>query len=165
MRCPRCGQDNDKVIDSRSTDAGAAIRRRRECVACGKRFTTYETVESSIKLAVIKKDGTRVPYDRNKLMSGLEKACYKRHVSAEQMQKIIDEVEEELFKKFDREVQSIEIGKALAERLKKVDQIAYVRFASVYKQFRDLDDFLDEVREVLESNQANPPNQGKLFQE
>lgn len=165
MRCPRCGQDNDKVIDSRSTDAGAAIRRRRECLACSKRFTTYETIESAIKLAVIKKDGTRVPYDRNKLMSGLEKACYKRPVSAEQMQRIIDEVEEELFKKFDREVQSIEIGKALAERLKKVDQIAYVRFASVYKQFRDLDDFLDEVREVLESNQANPPNQGKLFQE
>ncbi len=165
MRCPRCGQDNDKVIDSRSTDAGAAIRRRRECLACSKRFTTYETIESAIKLAVIKKDGTRVPYDRNKLMYGLEKACYKRPVSAEQMQRIIDEVEEELFKKFDREVQSIEIGKALAERLKKVDQIAYVRFASVYKQFRDLDDFLDEVREVLESNQANPPNQGKLFQE
>lgn len=164
MLCPFCGKDHDKVIDSRSAEAGKVIRRRRECIACGKRFTTYEHIEPTLRLAVVKKDGLRVPYDRQKMLTGLEKACYKRPVSAEQMEQIATEVEEELFRKHDRELQSVEIGKALAEKLKKVDQVAYVRFASVYKQFRDLDDFLDEVREVLETSQAQqPPEQGKLF--
>jgi len=163
MLCPFCAKDHDKVIDSRSTEAGRVIRRRRECIACGKRFTTYEHIEQTVRLAVVKKDGTRVPYDRQKMLTGLERACYKRPVSAEKMQQIVEEVEEELFKKYDRELNSVDIGKALAERLKKEDQIAYVRFASVYKQFRDLDDFLDEVREVLETGQAPPPEQGRLF--
>ncbi|MEX2213870.1 MAG: transcriptional regulator NrdR [Phycisphaeraceae bacterium] len=165
MRCPYCSVDNDKVIDSRATDGGAAVRRRRQCVACGKRFTTYEYVERSTRLAVIKRDGSRVPYDRDKLLSGLDKACWKRPVKAEQLQKIVDEVEEEIFRTHDREVESSAIGEALAERLKRVDQVAYVRYASVYKQFRDLDDFLEEVREVLATSQpVQPPEQGKLFE-
>ena len=165
MLCPFCNKDHDKVIDSRSADGGKVIRRRRECIACGKRFTTYEHIEASTRLAVVKKDGSRIPYDREKMLSGLEKACYKRPVSAQQMEQIVNEVEEELFRKHDRELQSVEIGKALSEKLKRVDQIAYVRFASVYKQFRDLDDFLEEVREVLESGTTQPPEQGKLFPE
>ena len=166
MRCPYCSVDNDKVIDSRATEAGAAVRRRRQCVACGKRFTTYEYVERSTRLSVIKRDGSRVPYDRDKMMAGLDRACWKRPVKAEQLQKIVDEVEEEVFRTHDREVQSSDIGEALAERLKKVDQVAYVRYASVWKQFRDLHDILDEVKEVLETSQPDtPPEQGKLFPE
>jgi len=163
MRCPFCGEDHDKVIDSRSTDRGRVIRRRRQCLACRKRFTTYETIEAGAPLTVIKNDGRRVPYDRHKIMAGLQKACYKRPVSAEAMQHIVDAVEEELFRKHDREVAALEIGKAVAQRLKQVDQVAYVRFASVYKQFRDLDDFLDEVRDVLESTPPSSPEQGSLF--
>ncbi len=163
MRCPYCDADHDRVIDSRATDAGQAIRRRRECLSCGKRFTTYEHVEMATKLVVIKKDGSRVPFDRNKILAGLEKACYKRPVSAEAMVKIVDEVEEELMRRNEREVPALDIGRETADRLKRVDQVAYVRFASVYKQFRDLDDFLDEVRDVLETAQPEEPNQGKLF--
>ncbi len=164
MRCPFCGQDRDKVIDSRATDGGEAIRRRRQCLACGRRYTTRELIEENSRLVVIKKDGTRVPYDRQKVLAGVQKACYKRPVSAEALQQLVEGVEEELFRKHDREVESVEIGRAIADRLKTTDQVAYVRFASVYKQFRDLDDLLDEVREVLEStNQPDPPEQGKLF--
>jgi transcriptional repressor NrdR len=163
MRCPYCGQDDDKVIDSRATDGGKAIRRRRVCLKCDKRFTTYEHIEERARLMVIKKDGTRVPYDREKIVNGLEKACYKRPVSSEQMQKLVDEVEEQLFRQHDREVQALDIGQAISERLKRLDQVAYVRFASVYKQFRDLDDLLEEVREVLESGATEGPNQGRLF--
>jgi len=163
MRCPFCGDNNDKVIDSRAADTGRVIRRRRECLACRKRFTTYEHIEPSPRLSVVKKDGTRVPYDRLKIQGGLEKACYKRPVSAELMQQIVDEVEEEIFRRDEREIDAIAIGRAVAERLKGIDQVAYVRFASVYKQFRDLDDMLDEVRELLESAQPEPPGQGRLF--
>jgi len=163
MRCPSCGEDQDKVIDSRSTDAGKVIRRRRECLKCNRRFTTYEHIEGSTRMAVIKRDGSRVPWDREKLLGGLQRACYKRPVAAEALQKLVEEIEEEVFRKHDREVESIEIGRAIAERLKRIDQIAYVRFASVYKQFRDLDDLLDEVREVLESTPEDKPGQGKLF--
>lgn len=163
MRCPYCDANDDKVIDSRATEEGRSIRRRRECIKCGRRFTTYEHVEERARLTVIKKDGTRVPFNREKILSGLEKACYKRPVSAEAISNIVDGVEEYLSRKFDREVEAIEIGKAVADRLKTVDQVAYVRFASVYKQFRDLDDFLAEVRDVLESGPPTPPNQGLLF--
>ncbi|MCC7146952.1 MAG: transcriptional repressor NrdR [Phycisphaeraceae bacterium] len=164
MRCPYCSQDNDKVIDSRSTEGGLAIRRRRECLGCGKRFTTYEHVEATTRLNVVKRDGSRVPYQRERILAGLEKACFKRPVTAEQLNHLVEEVEEALFKRYDREVESSEIGRVVAERLKSLDQVAYVRFASVYKQFRDLDDFLDEVRDVLEG--TPPPEglgQGKLF--
>lgn len=164
MRCPYCGEDQDKVIDSRATEGGAAIRRRRECVACGKRFTTYEHIEATTKLTVIKRDGSRVPFDKQKMLAGVEAACYKRPVAAEQIAALVDEVEDELFRAGEREVQSLEIGRKLADRLKRLDHIAYVRFASVYKQFRDLDDFLEEVREVMESTDpTQPPNQGRLF--
>jgi len=164
MRCPYCGQDHDKVIDSRSTEGAASIRRRRECLDCGRRFTTYEHVEATTRLTVVKRDGSRVPFDRQRMYAGVEKACYKRPLSAEQLQRIVEEVEEEVFKQHDKEVQSLEIGRAVAERLKRLDHVAYVRFASVYKQFRDLDDFLDEVRQVLEdASSGEGQGQGKLF--
>ena len=163
MQCPFCEADKDKVIDSRSTDEGRAIRRRRECMKCGKRFTTYEQIEMRNKRSVIKKDGSRVPYDRQKILFGLEKACYKRPVAAETLTKIIEEIEEELFGKYEREIDAMEIGRAAADRLKQLDQVAYVRFASVYKQFRDLDDFLEEVREVLDGNSPDAKDQGLLF--
>ncbi|MEX0775393.1 MAG: transcriptional regulator NrdR [Phycisphaeraceae bacterium] len=162
MRCPYCAQDNDKVIDSRASDGGRAIRRRRTCLACKKRFTTYEHVEQNTRLTVIKRDGTRVPFDRERILAGVEKACYKRPVAAEQMGKLVDEVEEEVFRRGERELESAEIGRLVANRLKDLDQVAYVRFASVYKQFRDLDDLLDEVREML-AHQPDSPSQGKLF--
>ncbi len=163
MKCPYCDANKDKVIDSRASEGGAAIRRRRECLACGKRFTTYEHIEEKPRLTVIKKDGTRVPYDRQKVLGGLQSACYKRPISAEQINQAVDEVEEVIFRRFDREVAALEIGRTLAERLKQLDQVAYVRFASVYKQFRDLDDLLDEVRDVIESSDNAPPGQGLLF--
>lgn len=163
MLCPYCGQNNDKVIDSRATDEGRSIRRRRECLACKKRFTTRENIESSVRLQVVKKDGLRVPYDRRKILAGLEKACYKRPISAEILEQFVEEVEEELFQSHDKEVAAAEIGRAIVERLKDLDHVAYVRFASVYKQFRDLDDFLDEVRNVLESTPPDSPDQGRLF--
>jgi transcriptional repressor NrdR len=162
MRCPFCGEDNDKVIDSRATDSGRAIRRRRQCLACTRRFTTKEYIEGTTRLTVIKRDGSRVPYDRQKILAGLQKALYKRPVAAEAVEKLADEVEEEIFRRQEREIDSAEIGRAIAARLKNLDQVAYVRFASVYKQFRDLDDLLDEVREVLES-ERDSPQQGKLF--
>jgi transcriptional repressor NrdR len=163
MRCPFCGHNKDKVIDSRAAEADAAIRRRRQCVHCGKRFTTYEHVEQPTRLTVVKKDGTRVPFDRQKMLEGLEKACYKRQVSPQQLQEIVNEVEEELLSRHEKEVAAVDIGKELAERLKHLDQVAYVRFASVYKQFRDLDDFLEEVREVIDTSQTRSPGQRRLF--
>ncbi len=163
MHCPFCGANDDKVIDSRAADGGRVIRRRRLCQTCERRFTTREHIEATTRITVIKKDGSRVPYDRQKLLSGLEKSCYKRPVSAEALVEVVEEVEEDLFRRFDREVDAIEIGRAISLRLKGLDHVAYVRFASVYKQFRDLDDFLDEVREVLETTDQDAPEQGVLF--
>jgi transcriptional repressor NrdR len=163
MRCPFCGATKDKVIDSRSAEGDAAIRRRRQCVHCGKRFTTYEHIEQPTRLTVVKKDGSRVPFDRQKMLEGLEKACYKRQVTPQQLQEIVDEVEEELLSRHEKEIAAVDIGRELAERLKHIDQVAYVRFASVYKQFRDLDDFLDEVREVIDTERNETPGQGRLF--
>ena len=164
MRCPFCGDNKDKVIDSRAADGGRVIRRRRQCMACNKRFTTYEHVEESSRLGVIKRDGTRVPYDHQKILVGLERACYKRPIRAEQLQQLVEQVEEQLFRRNEREIASIDIGRAVAERLKHLDQVAYVRYASVYKAFKDIDDLLDEVREVIESTAPpEPPDQGRLF--
>jgi transcriptional repressor NrdR len=164
MRCPYCHDNDDKVIDSRSSDGGKAIRRRRQCNACGKRFTTYEHIERSTRLNVIKRDGTRVPYDRDKLAAGVQKACYKRPIPAEQLVNLTDSVEEDLFCLGEREVASIDIGRRVAEQLKRLDQIAYIRFASVYMQVRNIDDLLEEVREVKESQQPPPlKDQGNLF--
>ena len=162
MLCPFCGENDDKVIDSRSADNGRIIRRRRQCNGCSRRFTTYERVEEAVKLMVVKKDGSRVPYNRQKLTRGVEMACYKRRITADQISKLVDGVEEEMFKTYDREVDAIDIGQLVSDRLKGLDQVAYVRFASVYKQFRDLDDLLDEVRDVMTQPQ-DVKDQGKLF--
>ncbi|MCX7804909.1 MAG: transcriptional regulator NrdR [Planctomycetota bacterium] len=148
MRCPFCREDNDRVVDSRPGENGAAIRRRRECLACKRRFTTYERVEES-PLKVVKKDGRREPYDRAKLKSGVEKACGKLPVSEEQREALVSEVESEIMEKFDREVPSSEIGERIMERLKKLNQVAYVRFASVYREFRDVSGFEDVLKEIL----------------
>jgi transcriptional repressor NrdR len=161
MRCPFCKEDRDKVVDSRSSDAGRVIRRRRQCLLCEKRFTTYEKIGESFKLYVIKKDNTRVPYDREKVVVGLQKACYKRPVSAEQIQQIADKVEEDVFRNFDKEVSSSFIGESVMKHLRGVDKVAYIRFASVYRDFKGADDLIEEVSQVIaESDYTGQP---KLF--
>ena len=165
MRCPFCHADKDslKVIDSRSCDGDRAIRRRRECLNCRKRFTTYERVEGSIKLTVIKTDGRRVPWDRQKIVAGLSRATFKRPVADESLQKLAEEVEEECFASHDREVPTTEIGKMVAERLRRLDQVAYVRFASVYRQFKTLDELIEAAQNVLDARRFEDPSQGRLF--
>ena len=166
MRCPFCDAEKDalKVIDSRTCEGGRAIRRRRQCLACNKRFTTYERIEENARLVVIKKDGSRVPFDRAKILSGLERACYKRPVQVEDMQRIVDEVEEEAHKAFDKEVPSTAIGGMVTERLRRLDQVAYVRFASVYRQFKTLDELVQEAKAVLDAQRYDDvPGQGRLF--
>ena len=164
MRCPFCRDDNDKVIDSRAIDAGRAIRRRRHCLSCGKRFTTYEQLEQSTGLTVIKRDGTRVPFERAKIRAGLEKACYKRPVSAEQLEALVTAVEDELYRRGQREVPALDIGHVTAAGLRELDAVAYVRFASVYKQFQDVGEFAQEAQEVLEHRtRRGTRDQGTLF--
>lgn len=149
MRCPFCKEDQDKVIDSRSSDGGRIIRRRRQCLACQRRFTTYEKVGESFKLSIIKKDGSRVPYERDKIIAGLQKACYKRPVAAETIQEITDRIEEEVFRSFDKEVSSRFLGETAMKFLRKVDKVAYIRFASVYREFTDAGELLDEFSQAL----------------
>jgi transcriptional repressor NrdR len=149
VRCPFCKADSDKVVDSRSSDAGRVIRRRRQCLVCRRRFTTYEKVGESFKLYVIKKDNSRVPYDREKVVAGLQKACYKRPVSAEQIQQIAEKVEEDIFRNFDKEVSSAFIGESVMKHLSSVDKVAYIRFASVYRDFKDAGELIDEVSETI----------------
>ncbi|MBL7220139.1 MAG: transcriptional repressor NrdR [Phycisphaerae bacterium] len=163
MQCPYCGQDHDKVVDSRSSEGGRAVRRRRECLDCQQRFTTYERPEDVIKLNVLKKDGTRVPYDRQKVIDGLQKACFKRPVTGDQLLEIISAAEEEMFANFDKDVPSKFIGDVVSNQLRKVDKIAYVRFASVYRNFTDVGELIDEAREVDESP-VIAPGQGDLFE-
>lgn len=159
MRCPFCKEDDDKVIDSRSSEGGRIIRRRRECLSCERRFTTYEKIGESFKLNVVKKDGTRVPYEREKLIAGLQKACYKRPVSAEKIQDIADSIEEEVFKNFDKEVSALFLGENAMKFLRRVDKVAYIRFASVYRDFTDAGDLLNEVSQALgEQDMADQPN-------
>ena len=148
MRCPHCGFKEDKVVDSRATLEESSIRRRRECLKCGKRFTTYEYVEE-VSLMVIKKDDRREPFDRKKILSGVMKACEKRPVSIEKMEDIVTEVERAIQKKFDREVPSTRIGEFVIERLKRLDDVAYVRFASVYRQFKDVGQFMQELQDMF----------------
>lgn len=148
MRCPYCGHREDKVVDSRATQEEAAIRRRRECLKCGKRFTTYEYVED-VSLMVIKKDGRREPFDRKKILSGLIKACEKRPISLEQLEEVVTQIERSIQKKPDREVLSTRIGELIIERLKELDDVAYVRFASVYRQFKDVSQFMQELQGIL----------------
>lgn len=161
MRCPFCKEDNDKVVDSRSSDAGRIIRRRRQCLCCERRFTTYEKIGESFKLCVVKKDNSRVPYDRDKIIAGLQKACYKREVSVEQIQQVADRVEEEIFKNFDKEVLSSFMGECIMKHLRGVDKVAYIRFASVYRDFKDAGELIDEVSQVIQESEYN--GQQELF--
>ncbi|HVW02403.1 MAG TPA: transcriptional regulator NrdR [Planctomycetaceae bacterium] len=147
MKCPYCRHDETKVIDTRDSQE-FVIRRRRECLKCGRRYTTYEKIEES-PLKVIKKDGTRVPFDREKIRSGLEKACYKRPVSEEQMEGVISAIEAEIYQNFEREVPSRYIGEAVCNQLRTLDQVAFVRFASVYREFKDVNDFVEELEPML----------------
>jgi len=161
VKCPFCKEDRDKVVDSRSSDSGRVIRRRRQCLMCKRRFTTYEKTGESFKLHVVKKDKSRVPYDRDKIIAGLQKACYKRPVSAEQIQQVADKVEEDIFKNFEKEVSSAFIGENVMKHLRTVDKVAYIRFASVYRDFRDAGELIEEVSRVIK--EAEPMEQLKLF--
>ena len=162
MQCPFCGQDKDKVVDSRSSEGGRAVRRRRQCLVCSRRFTTYERPEETIRLTVVKKDDSRVPYQREKIIAGLQKACYKRPVSDEQIRQIVDATEEDIFRSFDRDVPSKFIGDAVSAHLREVDEIAYVRFASVYRDFADVGELIEEARVVKDTPRVGP-EQGGLF--
>ena len=148
MKCPFCGHQEDKVVDSRGSVDGVSIRRRRECLSCGKRFTTYEQVEAQ-PLMVVKKDGRREPFDRHKLLAGLVKACEKRPVSMDELELLIDQLERELSQQFEREVSSREIGERVMRRLHTLDPVAYVRFASVYREFKDVEQFMRELKDLL----------------
>ena len=161
MRCPFCKENRDRVVDSRSSDAGRVIRRRRQCLACKKRFTTYEKIGESYKLYVVKKDSSRVPYDREKVVCGLQKACYKRPVSAERIQQIAEAVEEDIFRSFDKEVSSVFIGESVMKHLRAADNVAYVRFASVYRDFKDAGELIEEVSEVI--REVEDSGQPRLF--
>ena len=148
MKCPYCGFEESKVIDSRPTDEGERIRRRRECMSCAKRFTTYEIIES-VPIVVVKKDKSREVFDRDKLFNGMMRACEKRPVSVDVIEKAIDEIEAELQNSLDREVTSVKIGEYVMDKLKDIDEVAYVRFASVYREFRDINTFMDELNKLL----------------
>ena len=148
MICPFCEKDNDKVIDSRSAEGGRVIRRRRECVGCSRRFTTYERVEQTTRLMVIKKDGSRVPFSRENIARGLSAACGKRPVPEDVKVRIVDRVEEEVHREFDKEVESSEIGRRVMALLREVDEVAYIRFASEHEQFKTLSDFVQEIQEM-----------------
>ena len=148
MKCPFCNQDNTLVVDSRPADDNTAIRRRRMCDACGKRFTTYEKVET-IPLIVIKKDQNREQFDRSKIEAGVLRACHKRPVSAEQIHRLVDDVETEVFNLEEREIPSSVIGEIVMDKLKDLEAVAYVRFASVYREFKDVNTFMDELKKIL----------------
>lgn len=150
MKCPYCGHGDSKVVDSRPADEGDSIRRRRECLNCGKRFTTYETVES-IPVVVIKKDGSREAFDRPKMLRGMIRACYKRPVDTNRLEQISREIEQELQNSMKREIPSEKIGELVMDRLKEVDEVSYVRFASVYRQFTDINTFRDELNKLLDN--------------
>lgn len=164
MICPYCSADHDKVIDSRSSEGGHAVRRRRECLSCGRRFTTYEKFERTARLMVIKKDGTRVAFDRENILRGVQAACGKRPIPESAKVELVDLVEEEVHRDFDREVPSEEIGRRVIIRLRDLDQIAYIRYASEYYNFRTLDEFEEELSE-LKSRPRALPNQTALFDE
>ncbi len=154
MKCPHCGFNESKVIDSRPTDDNTAIRRRRECLSCSKRFTTYEKIET-IPLIVVKKNGTREAFDRNKLMNGIIKSCEKRPVSIEQIEHVVNEIEGNIQKIAKKEISSNLIGEEIMKYLKDLDEVAYVRFASVYRQFKDVNSFMDELKNMLDERGKN----------
>jgi len=160
MKCPYCGYKEDKVVDSRSTAEESAVRRRRECLKCGRRFTTYEYIEE-VSLMVIKKDGRREAFDRKKILAGIIRACEKRPISIEKMEEIVTWVERAIQKKSDREVSSERIGELVMEKLKFLDDVAYVRFASVYRQFKDVGQFMVELKDILGKERSTPGNSSR----
>lgn len=149
MKCPFCGKENTRVIDSRPADEGCSIRRRRQCDECGKRFTTYEKVEA-IPLVVIKKDNNREPYDRAKIEAGVFRSCHKRPISVDQINTLVDEVETAVFNMEEKEIQSSIIGEVVMDKLRDLDPVAYVRFASVYREFKDVNTFMSEIKKILD---------------
>lgn len=160
MQCPFCGQDDDRVVDSRSSEGGKVVRRRRECLACKRRFTTYERAEEGVRLTVIKKDGKRESYDRQKLITGLERACYKRPVTNQQIRAVVEATEESIFRSFEKEVPSEFIGDTVSAFLRELDKIAYVRFASVYRQFADVGELIEKAQEVQDAPTVGPEQSG-----
>lgn len=150
MKCPFCGKDNTRVIDSRPADDNSSIRRRRQCDSCSKRYTTYEKVES-IPLVVIKKDNNREPYDRSKIEAGIFRSCHKRPISVDQINALVDEVETAIFNLEEKELPSSLIGEILMDKLKDLDPVAYVRFASVYREFKDVNTFMNELKKILDN--------------
>jgi len=164
MQCPYCGQDKDRVVDSRSSEGGKAVRRRRQCLGCQRRFTTYERPEEGIRLMVVKKDNSRVPYDRQKLINGLQRACYKRPISGEQIRRIVEQTEERIFQAYDRDVPTSFIGDAASSALAELDKVAYVRFASVYRQFADVGELIIEAEEIQNAPSVSPKQAG-LFKD
>ena len=161
MRCPFCMEDKDRVVDSRSSDSGRTIRRRRLCLVCKRRFTTYEKTHDGFKLTVVKKDKSRVPYDRDKIIAGLEKACYKRPIPAEHIQRLVDKTEEYIFRRYDKEVSSSVVGEQVMRRLRGLDKIAYIRFASIYREYKNALEFIDDVSYAI--REAEPLEQLKFF--
>lgn len=155
MKCPYCGELESKVIDSRPTEDGEKIRRRRECLSCARRFTTYEIVET-VPLMVIKKDHSREAFDRQKLLAGMLRACEKRPVSYQMLEQAVNEIEQTVLNSYEREITSLEIGELAMQQLKSIDEVAYVRFASVYRQFSDINTFMDELKELLDSRSQHP---------
>ena len=152
MRCPICGVDNDKVIDSRASEDGFAIRRRRECMACSQRFTTYERLEE-MEVKVVKKDGVREPFNREKMRSGLAKACWKRPISDAQIDALVSSIEAKIYNEHESEIGTSDLGDMVMDKLKDLDEVAYVRFASVYRQFKDVRDFVDELKPMLKQQE------------
>lgn len=153
MKCPFCGHENTRVIDSRPADENNSIRRRRVCDECGKRFTTYEKVET-IPLIIIKKDNNRETYDRSKIEAGVLRACHKRPISANQINQLVDEVETDIFNREEKEIPSSIIGELVMEKLKNLEAVAYVRFASVYREFKDINTFMEELKKVLDKDEV-----------
>ncbi len=155
MKCPYCGEDNDRVIDSRSSQEGFATRRRRECLGCKRRYTTYERLED-LQTRIVKKDGCREPFEPEKIRRGLEKACWKRPVSSEVIEEILSAVEANIFDRLEPEIESREVGELVMGKLRAADQVAFVRFASVYREFKDVADFVDELQPILRERRQSP---------
>lgn len=164
MICPSCKQNNNKVIDSRLTEGGGAIRRRRECLECGRRFTTKERTEQELRLTVQKANGQRVPYQRENILAGIERACYKLEMTEDQLQRLVDRVEEDLFDNHDREVTTEEIGRYVGQHLRRLNQVAYVRFMSVHRKYQTIDEFVEEISDVRQRLAQEIPDQKSLFE-
>lgn len=164
MRCPACNQDKNSVIDSRLTECGAAIRRRRRCLVCDRRFTTKERLDEGVRLTVIKTDGERVPYNGDKILAGVERACYKLNITDEQIQQLGDHVEQDLFRDHEREVTTEQIGRYVAQRLRRLSAVAYIRFMSVHRKFSTVREFIDVISDVQTQTAQDSPHQQPLFE-